>query len=330
MQTKDTSSRLNGLLAILEWLDATGSATVGAIADKFGLTPTQVVKELELASCYGIPPFSPDALLDIWIDYGQDDPPKSGEKLSRAVVHATLGREFASDKSLSPEDILAIGLISSTYESLPESIHSDVLKSAVTKLLSKVSPDLAVEVESPDLITELLSFVESNSVLIIDYFSANKDTLRHIEIWPLKVMMRQGHWYLDAVLADTNELRRFRLDRIRSVERIGEVFDPTKIEPNVFRAIDDTSAFNAGPDSLKVTIEIPGSRKWMTEAIPVIQQRKLPNGNIQIVIPVAGTFWLKKFLLKVGPGVKVIAPEAYVQLPQEIATEMRKIYTASP
>ncbi|NNN20921.1 MAG: WYL domain-containing protein [Acidimicrobiales bacterium] len=330
MQTKDTSSRLNGLLAILEWLDATGSATVGAIAKKFNLTPTQVVKELELASCYGIPPFSPDALLDIWIDYGQDEPPKSGEKLSRAVVHATLGREFASDKSLSPEDILAIGLISSTYESLPDSIHSDVLKSAVTKLLSKVSPDLGIEIDRPNLISELFAFVESNSVLIIDYFSANKDALRRIEVWPLKVMMRQGNWYLDAVLAGSSELRRFRLDRIRSLEGVDETFDPTKIEPDVFKAINDSLAFKAGPESLNVTIEIPGSKKWMTEAIPVIQLQELPNGNIQIVIQVVGTVWLKKFLLKVGPGVKVIAPEAYVQLPQESASEMRKLYAASP
>lgn len=61
----DTASRLRRLLAILTWLAQEGEASIDEVADRFDLTPTALVTELEMAACCGVPPYTPDQLLEI-------------------------------------------------------------------------------------------------------------------------------------------------------------------------------------------------------------------------------------------------------------------------
>ena len=61
----DTATRLRRLLAILTWLAQEGEAPIDEVAARFDLTPTALVAELEMAACCGVPPYTPDQLLEI-------------------------------------------------------------------------------------------------------------------------------------------------------------------------------------------------------------------------------------------------------------------------
>ena len=61
----DTGARLNRLLAILTWLAQEGEVPIDEVAARFDLTPGALVAELEMAACCGVPPYSPDQLLEI-------------------------------------------------------------------------------------------------------------------------------------------------------------------------------------------------------------------------------------------------------------------------
>ena len=41
------------------WLAQVGEASIDEVAARFGLTPAEVVRELELAACCGVPPTRP-------------------------------------------------------------------------------------------------------------------------------------------------------------------------------------------------------------------------------------------------------------------------------
>ena len=61
----DTAGRLRRLLAILAWLAQVGEAPIDEVAAQFDLSPEELVTELEMAACCGVPPYSPDQLMEI-------------------------------------------------------------------------------------------------------------------------------------------------------------------------------------------------------------------------------------------------------------------------
>ncbi len=62
---RQTSDRLRRLLAIVGWLAQVGEASIGELAERFAMDDTELVRELELAACCGVPPYTPDALMEI-------------------------------------------------------------------------------------------------------------------------------------------------------------------------------------------------------------------------------------------------------------------------
>ena len=62
---RETSERLRRLLAVVGWLAHVGEAPIADVAQRFGMDETELVHELELAACCGVPPYTPDALMEI-------------------------------------------------------------------------------------------------------------------------------------------------------------------------------------------------------------------------------------------------------------------------
>ena len=60
-------SRLSRLLVMLPWLMERREVPLAEVARHFGMTPEEVVADLELAAMCGLPPFV-DELIDVFID----------------------------------------------------------------------------------------------------------------------------------------------------------------------------------------------------------------------------------------------------------------------
>ena len=56
---RETSRRLRRLLALVGWLAQVGEAPIADAAQRFGMSEKELVAELELAACCGIPPYTP-------------------------------------------------------------------------------------------------------------------------------------------------------------------------------------------------------------------------------------------------------------------------------
>ena len=64
------------------------------LAERFGMTPEQLVADLELAACCGLPPYTPDRLMEIIV--GED------------MVEAQLGDELGRPRRLSAQEGFAL------------------------------------------------------------------------------------------------------------------------------------------------------------------------------------------------------------------------------
>ena len=58
-QVPPASARLRRLLAVVAWLAQVGEATIDEVSERFSIPPDEVVRELELAACCGVPPYTP-------------------------------------------------------------------------------------------------------------------------------------------------------------------------------------------------------------------------------------------------------------------------------
>ena len=85
---------LRRLLALIGWLAQVGEAPIADAAERFGMSEKELVAELELAACCGIPPYTPDTLMEI--------------EVSEHAVRAFLPPEYARPRRLTPAEGFAV------------------------------------------------------------------------------------------------------------------------------------------------------------------------------------------------------------------------------
>ncbi|MGB9111660.1 MAG: hypothetical protein WCF24_02915, partial [Acidimicrobiales bacterium] len=64
----DAGTRLRRLLGVLAYLSEVGEAELTDLAKRFSVDEHTLITELELAACCGLPPYTPDALLELIVD----------------------------------------------------------------------------------------------------------------------------------------------------------------------------------------------------------------------------------------------------------------------
>ena len=116
---RETSRRLRRLLALVGWLAQVGEAPIADAAQRFGMSEKELVAELELAACCGIPPYTPDTLMEI--------------EVSEHSVRAFLPAEYARPRRLTPAEGFAVAASARLLLTVPGS-EDDALRRALAKL----------------------------------------------------------------------------------------------------------------------------------------------------------------------------------------------------
>jgi proteasome accessory factor C len=287
----DHGVRLRRLLAIIPWLAERKTATFTEIAERFGLHVDEVENELLLAACCGLPPYSPDQLIDLIID--------------EDTVTADVPDYFRRPPRLSAADGFTLLAAGRAILAVPGSDREGPLGRAMTKLGDAlgVGDELAVELDAAANIPALRAAVDQRETVEIDYYSASRDEQTTREIDPLLVFADAGHWYVSAYCHRAEAVLTFRADRMSEVRPAGRTFAPRDVprpEPGVFRP---------GPDTPVVTLELPARAGWVVETYPVEEVEELKNGRLRVRMAISGDAFLARLLLRAGPTSKVVAPK---------------------
>lgn len=289
----DTSQRFRRLLAMVGWLAQVGEAPIAELAARFGLRPDQVVRELELAACCGLPPYTPDALMEIVVTEDR--------------VRATLPEDLARPRRLSAAEGLAIVAAARTILAIPGADQHGALARALAKLEAVLGEQrgLAVDLDEPPLLQEVRRGVESRRRLVISYHSASRDRTTERSVDPQRLSTIEGHWYLDATDRQSGEMRRFRVDRITSLRQTGEQADQAEDLAEYLGP-----AFVPGSDATPVRLLLSPAARWVLDAVPVEDVHPGPDGGVEVGLYVGGSAWLERLLLQLGPdGVLVDPPD---------------------
>lgn len=284
------AAKVQRLLAVLQY--AAGrpdGVAIGELCDRFALESVELVKELEMASMIGADSIHYDEM-----------PFEVIVEAERVWVRLF---SFGRPLRLTPGEGLALVAAADALVGRNPSPDSPLWR-ALTKLagLLGIEPGEAVDV---DLDPEggptgrlLAEAIHAGRRVRFVYWSYGRDVVSTRVVDPWRVFASEGSWYLAGRAVEVDAPRRFRVDRMEAVEVLEEAGTPAPADV-------DTSV-HIGERSPHVVLDLPADARWVAESFPVVEARPGADGRLVVTLAVAGTSWLERLLLRLGPDARLL------------------------
>jgi proteasome accessory factor C len=311
MPEKDPGFRLRRLLAMVSWLAARERVKLAELAEQFEMSTADVERELMLVSMCGLPPYSPDQLIDVFVI---DD-----------VVEARIPDYFRRPRQLTASDGWSLLTAGKTLLAVPGADANGPLSRALDKLsqaLGGTEGGIAIELDAPPLLQDVRRASDNAEQIEIQYYSATKDQTSTRVVDPMSVFLDNGHWYLEGYCYSAEKVLTFRIDRVEAVTPTGKPSAPP-VESEGHRPIRVAS----GADTETVTITVGPQGRWVTENYPVEQVDELKSGKLRITLTIAGDAFLERLLLRLGTDVTVNKPVSKKSMQADAAERILARYS---
>ncbi len=285
--------RLRRVLAIVPWIVANPGRPMAEVAERFGVAEEELIKDLEVVWMVGLPPYTPDSLVDVVIEDGK--------------VWINYADFFSRPLRLSSAQALALLASSDALLSMPGTDPDGPLARALDKLgaalgsRSDDSVDVDLGAAEAGMLSELRQAASEGTEVEIDYYSYNRDDQSTRRIAPWRVSSSGGHWYVEAWCHSADGERIFRVDRIEGCRPTGEVsvYRPDDGEPS-------TEVFHPRPSDPRVTLRLQPRAGWVTETYPCQDITVNDDDTIDATLVVTAVPWLERLLVRLGPDVELV------------------------
>ena len=310
---RSASERVAGLLVLLPWLIKRKRVRLSDVAKQFRMSEEELIADLQMAAVCGVPPYTPDALIDVFIDEGW--------------VVAEIPTFFSRPLQLTSAEMYAVVAMVRAAQKLPGAPSRSVLATAVSKLarLAPEATDAPMHIDLPDEphLEELRSAESESAELRIEYFNPARSEVAQRTIRVVRIFSEHGHWYVMADDDKSGAIRNFRVDRIESLVRTGKIYN----QADVASRLDDDAERGWFGDNLElVSLRVRGDAAWIAEAYPTVSQTSNKDGSIDVSLRITSEHWLARLLLRGGRNVEVLSPEKYVSLAARTARAIRAKY----
>jgi proteasome accessory factor C len=291
---RPAEARLRRLLVMLPWLMERAEVSVAEVAERFALSEADVVKDLELASMCGLPPFV-DELIDVYIDEG--------------VIYIGVPRLFVRPLRLNAVEAFELLAAGRAAMQLPGADPAGPLGRGLLKLARALGEDdtgvLRVDLARPGYTDAVAEAVEAGAEVRIEYWSASRDEVTVRVIVPRQLFSDRGEWYVRADDDRSGERRTFRVDRIESMEPTQRIVPPSD-EP-----LPPPGEWFADGSIRRVRIRLAPTARWVAERYPMDEVSPPDDqGFVTVRLAVASERWLERTLLRLGPDAEVLdAPD---------------------
>lgn len=310
------SDRLLRLLGIVAYLDRHEDATVDAIADQFGVSPAQVVDDIETLWVTGTPGYFPYDLIDF-----------DATSYERGVVRLTESRNMTRPLRLGAREgvalVAALRALHSALGGALDAGQAEVLASALAKLTAAVGDgggvlDVALSVvAAPDVASAIATALRDRRRLHLRYVNA-ADVTSERDVDPIRLVTDAERSYLLAWCLASDEERLFRVDRVLAAR----VLEAPAQDHDV--AV-DADVFAPGPEGDLVTVRLASHGRWVAEVTPAEAVRNLDDGSFELELRVVSSPWLRQLLLQVAEDVLEVRPAAVAH---EVAAQARAALAA--
>ena len=279
--------------------------TAKKLSEHFNVSIRTIYRDIEALSFAGIP---------IYSLRGKN----GGIKLLESYV---LDKSLLSSKEQNEILYALESLKASNYPDVDE-----VLKKL--NLIFNKSSDYWIEVDfsrygSNDntLFNNIKKAILNSQAIKFTYFNTNGETSQRT-VNPLKIWFKEKAWYLFAYCQKKNEIRQFKINRIKNLTLTNEYFERRLINYNINSNDNDISK-----KIVKIIVEVDKSQAYRVyDEFSEKNISKTENGNFKVIMENYENEWLYGYLLSFGEYLKIIAPERIKNILSHKIEQMRKNY----
>ena len=289
------SDRMRRVLAVVPWIVANPGRPVAEVAARFELSESQLLADLEVVWMVGLPPYSPDALIEVIVD-------------DHGCVTIQLADYFSRPLNLTPGQGLALLASSDALLSIPGTDQNGALARALEKLSAVLGPgaesslDVNLGEAEALVIDQLQQAVDKQLVVELVYYSYGRDQKATRRIVPWRVFAENGAWYVHAWCYQAQQERLFRLDRIENL-----VVTETRSDAGMPAAADSTPRYQPKPGDPTVKLRLSPAAVWVVDAYPCDVLQENDDGSFDVEVAVSATAWLERLLIRLGPQAQVVS-----------------------
>ena len=180
MTRPDAAVRLRRLLTIIPWIVDHQGSTLDELAARFGMRVGDLERDLELIPFCGLPPYTPDRLIDCEIVDGR--------------VFLRFAEYFARPLSLTPGEGFALLAAGQALLAVPGGDPNGSLAAALGKLAGALGAGdgMAVEIGPARYLAPLRAAADAAERVEIDYYTFGRDELTTRTIDPRAVFAAAG------------------------------------------------------------------------------------------------------------------------------------------
>ena len=289
--------RLPRLLALVPYLEAHPGIRVEQAAADFGVSESQLRRDLQLLWMCGLPGHGPGDLIDLSFE---------GETVS-VIFDAGMSRPLR----LSGEEALALVVALRTLAETPGIADSGAVQRALAKVESAAGgavDDVTVAIaldETAKLLPVLNRAVSEKRALRLNYWSATRDESTERTVDPLRVFESDGYAYLEAWCRRAEGVRVFRADRIEAVELLDE---PSRPPQGIELRDLAEGVYQPASEHLLAVLRVSEAYAWVADYYPPEEVTELDDGGLQVSLRVSDPTWVRSLVLGSGGQVEVLSP----------------------
>jgi proteasome accessory factor C len=214
-------------------------------------------------------------------------------------------------------DHLPAGSLTSARRKIVEALGADPMEQGL-----QVARAAGDDSEIARVVSEA---IKRRRLLRLDYYKPNEDEYTQRTVEPYYLVNGREGWYVASYDPAKDDVRHFRLDRIREAEVLAEKYTP---RPEVKPSADLEGWTRTGEVEASRIARVwisPDRARWAREERTVSQE--LSDGSVIVELPFAGSDYLVREVLKEAGDAAVVEPEdareAVLEAVQRVRSEAK-------
>jgi proteasome accessory factor C len=289
------TERLPRLLALVPYLLVRPGIPIAEVAADFAVTVRQLRRDLELLWMCGLPGYGPGDLIDLSFE---------GDTVT-VGFDAGMRRPLRLSGTEATALVVALRALAET----PGVADVGSVRRALAKIEAAVGQSdgvvIGLATREEEALAAVRDALDHRRALRICYYTPSRDAVSERTVDPMRLLLVEGHSYLEAWCRAVEEVRLFRLDRI---EHLATLDEPAAPPPHARPADISAGLFRAQPDQRIAVLTLSPDARWVAEYYPVDELIEGEGGAATVRMRYAETSWMVRLILGLGADVIVRDP----------------------
>lgn len=318
-------SQVARMLELVPYLQARGGVPVVDVARDFGVTPNQIVKDLNVLWFCGLPNSVTGDMIDVDMEAVKED----------GVVRLSNAEYLTRPLRLAPSEALALIV---ALRALAESAGPRE-REPVDRVLAKIEAatgersglaaavDVQLDTGDPEIRDAVDTALRESRQLHLTYYVASRDETTERVTDPLRLVYFEGRPYLEAWCHRAEETRLFRVDSITAATVLDS---PAAPPPDVSLLDRSQGAYRPDPEDPVAVLDLDPAARWVVDYYPTEAVIEREDGRLRVELRYADEQWLHRLVMRLSGAARVVEPSDLATAVRQSAVRSLTNYPRTP